>query len=97
MNEKLEECPACGEIKRWLYDAQICAACGHGDRYRRQSLPPMRRIADACRTYLAAYRAISVPNWGMGEQKDLLAALAELRDAVSPDAALRPKAPGEQS
>lgn len=36
MIEKSEECPACGEIRRWLYDAQICAACGHGDRYREQ-------------------------------------------------------------
>lgn len=34
MLEKSEECPQCGEIKRWLYDAQICAACGHGDRYK---------------------------------------------------------------
>jgi hypothetical protein len=33
MHEKEEACPTCGEIKRWLYDAQICAACGHGDRY----------------------------------------------------------------
>lgn len=27
--EKLEECPDCGEVKKWLYDAQICANCGH--------------------------------------------------------------------
>jgi hypothetical protein len=33
MIEKREECPSCGEFKRWLYDAQICAACCHGDRY----------------------------------------------------------------
>lgn len=32
--EKLEACPDCGEIKRWLYDAQICATCGHGDRFK---------------------------------------------------------------
>lgn len=38
MIEKLEECPDCGEIKRWLYDAQMCAACGHGIPYARNHL-----------------------------------------------------------
>jgi Zn ribbon nucleic-acid-binding protein len=36
MVEKCEECPSCGEIKRWLYDAQICATCGYGDRYAKK-------------------------------------------------------------
>lgn len=31
MLEKAGECPRCGEIKRWLYDAQICAACDYGN------------------------------------------------------------------
>lgn len=26
--EKLEHCPKCGEVQRWNYDAQSCAACG---------------------------------------------------------------------
>ncbi|WP_422366384.1 hypothetical protein [Pelagibius sp.] len=30
--EKEEECPRCGEVKRWLYDAQICAACNYGNK-----------------------------------------------------------------
>ena len=30
--EKLEECPRCGEVKKWLYDAQICGACDYGNR-----------------------------------------------------------------
>jgi hypothetical protein len=38
MREKEEACPSCGEIKRWLYDAQICAACGNGDRYSKATL-----------------------------------------------------------
>ena len=29
--EKREECPRCGEVQRWVYDAQICAACGFGN------------------------------------------------------------------
>ena len=31
MLEKSEECPRCSEVRRWLYDAQICAACGYGN------------------------------------------------------------------
>lgn len=30
--EKAEECPRCSEVKRWLYDAQICAACNYGNK-----------------------------------------------------------------
>lgn len=32
MIEKSEECPRCGEVKRWLYDAQICGECGYPNR-----------------------------------------------------------------
>jgi predicted nucleic acid-binding Zn-ribbon protein len=36
--EKLEQCPKCGEVKRWLYDAQLCATCGESefDRLKKQ-------------------------------------------------------------
>lgn len=35
--EKLEECPRCGEVKRWKYDAQICAVCDYGNRPIKES------------------------------------------------------------
>jgi ribosomal protein L37E len=31
MIEKREECPRCGEVSRWNYDGQICAACDFGN------------------------------------------------------------------
>lgn len=50
MNEKQEECPLCGEVKRWLYDAQICAACGHGDRHRNVlHIADLKGAIKACR------------------------------------------------
>lgn len=27
MIEKSEECPRCGEVRKWLYDVQICVQC----------------------------------------------------------------------
>lgn len=29
MMEKAEECPRCGEVARWRYNAQQCDACGY--------------------------------------------------------------------
>jgi hypothetical protein len=34
MLEKLEACPVCDEVRRWLYDSQLCCACGYGDPQR---------------------------------------------------------------
>ena len=51
MLEKREECPQCGEVKRWLYDAQICATCGHGDRFwneRNKERPNERGCLTEC-------------------------------------------------
>lgn len=40
MLEKLEQCPDCGEIGQWLYDAQICRICGHDGLTGRRGRPP---------------------------------------------------------
>lgn len=34
MIEKLEQCPRCAEVGKWVYDAQICRGCYYPDRYR---------------------------------------------------------------
>jgi hypothetical protein len=56
--EKLEACPKCGEVRRWLYDAQICAACGEGDRWAAK-----RSADEALRDAAAAFRTIANYEW----------------------------------
>ena len=50
--EKREECPRCGEVQRWVYDAQICAACGFGNLSSVDAAPN----PDACEHDFQAWR-----------------------------------------
>lgn len=40
MLEKLEQCPDCGDLGLWLYDAQICRVCGHDGLAAQRGRPP---------------------------------------------------------
>lgn len=51
MIEKLEECPGCGEVKRWLYDAQMCAACDHGNPLRTRAMITRERLRELQRLH----------------------------------------------
>jgi hypothetical protein len=60
--EKLEACPKCGEVKRWLYDAQVCAACGEGDRWAAK-----RNAEAALREAQQAFRTVANTEWWLDE------------------------------
>lgn len=43
--EKLEACPACGESgKDWVYDSQLCSACGYWSLDTDQTISEKLRV-----------------------------------------------------